>query len=141
MASGNKTLPTTADVAAFIDSVEHDVRRADAGTLLEMMTRLSGDPPVMWGASLVGFGQYHYKYDSGREGDFMRVGFPPRKANQSIYIIPGFDPFEVELARLGKHKLGRSCLYVIKLADIDVGILEDIIARSLEIMAERYPVT
>lgn len=137
----NKTSPDTSLTAeAFIATVENKVRKADALTLLGFMTRISGFEPVMWGKSLIGFGQYHYKYESGREGDAMRIGFSPRKANLVIYIMPGYQGFDENLSRLGKYKLGKSCLYINKLADIDLFVLEEICRESLDIMAHKYPV-
>lgn len=136
----NKTVPDTAlNPRDFIETIEHEVRRADAYILLEFLTRISGYEPVMWGKTLIGFGQYHYKYDSGREGDSLRIGFSPRKANLVVYIMPGYFDFSDELAKLGKHKLGKSCLYINKLADIDMDVLEDICRQSLDIMAKKYP--
>lgn len=137
----NKTSPDKSlTVEAFIATVENKVRKADALTLLGFMTRISGFEPVMWGKSLIGFGQYHYKYESGREGDAMRIGFSPRKANLVIYIMPGYQGFDENLSRLGKYKLGKSCLYINKLADIDLFVFEEICRESLDIMAHKYPV-
>ncbi|MCG8443070.1 MAG: DUF1801 domain-containing protein [Caulobacterales bacterium] len=135
----NKTRETGADVTAFIEATPHEGRRADARALLEIMQRLSGEPPRMWGSSIIGFGRYRYRYDSGREGDFMRIGFSPRKTSLVLYIMPGFEEEPDLVARLGKHKTGKSCLYVNTLADVDMDVLERLIARSREIMAERYP--
>lgn len=135
----NKTVPNTKSVTEFLSSVEHDRRREDAFALLEMMTELSGYEPKMWGPTIVGFGEYHYKYDSGREGDAIRIGFSPRKQNLSIYIMPGYQDFDDELSRLGKHKTGKSCLYINKLADVDEGVLKEMLIKGLKIMAEKYP--
>ena len=110
MAKPNKTEPTADSVDDFLAAVEHPVRRADAQQLCAMMQRVSGEEPVLWG-SIVGFGTYHYRYESGREGDFMRVGFSPRKANLVLYLMPGVERFPELLQRLGKHKHGQSCLY------------------------------
>ncbi|WP_300545761.1 DUF1801 domain-containing protein [Maricaulis sp.] len=137
--STNKTQPTQIDPRDFIESVEHPVRRQDALTLLDMMTRITGEEPEMWGPSIIGFGRYHYKYESGREGDFMRTGFSPRKANLVVYIMPGYTDFSPILARLGKHKLGKSCLYLNKLADVDLDVLEELIRAGLADMAKKYP--
>lgn len=133
-----KTVPTDASVQAFIDAVAHPTRRADALVLLDMMGRVTGCAPKMWGPSMVGFGQYHYVYDSGREGDMMRIGFSPRKARMVLYILPGFEDNAAILERLGKHKTGRSCLYVNKLADVDLGVLEEICVAAWRTMTERY---
>ncbi len=128
----NKTVPTNADVRAFIDSVDNEQRRRDAYALLEIMRDETGLEPVMWGPSIIGFGSYHYKYDSGHEGDFPLVGFSPRKANLVVYIMAGFDRYEDLLARLGKHKTGRSCLYLSKLEQVDEAVLREMISKSVE---------
>ena len=137
--STNKTQPTEQSVVQFITAVTPEQKRQDAFTLLEMMERLSGFKARMWGPSIVGFGQYHYRYDSGREGDFMRIGFSPRKANLSLYIIAGVDQHRELLDQLGKHKTGKSCLYVNKLSDIKLSVLEELILKALAHMAEKYP--
>ncbi|MCB9792451.1 MAG: DUF1801 domain-containing protein [Alphaproteobacteria bacterium] len=137
--SENKTQPTDADVLAFLSAVEHPGKRADALALHQMMQEISGEPGRMWGSSIVGYGQYHYRYDSGREGDFMRVGFSPRKANISLYIMPGFEIAGELMGKLGKHKTGKSCLTIHKLADVDASVLRQLIRLSLDEMARRYP--
>ncbi len=134
----NTTQPTDVDPAEFIAAVEHPVRRADAEVLLEMMTRVTGYPPKMWGPSIIGFGRYHYRYDTGREGDFLVTGFSPRTANLVVYILPGYDDIGEQLARLGKHRIGKSCLYINKLADIDLDVLEDIVADGVARIRENY---
>lgn len=134
----NKTKTNDVDPSDFIAAVEHPTRRDDAETLLAMMTRVTGCQPRMWGPSIVGFGRYHYKYDSGREGDFMLTGFSPRKANLVLYVMPGYDDLGDQLTRLGKHKLGKSCLYVNKLADVDLEILEQIVADGVATMRQTY---
>ena len=134
----NKTKPTTVDPAAYIASIEHDTRREDALTLLELMGRLSGFEAKMWGPTMVGFGRYHYKYDTGREGDWFMVGFSPRKANQVIYLMPGYENFDDELARLGKHKIGKSCLYINKLADVDLAVVEEMVRYTIDLLHENY---
>ena len=136
--STNKTVPTDADPRAFIEAVEHKRRREDGLVLLEMMTRVSGYSPVMWGPSLIGYGQYRYKYDSGREGDFFYCGFSLRKANMSLHFLPGYGTYEPFFERLGKHKSGISCVYVNKLDDIDMGVLEEITAACVKHMQEHY---
>ena len=135
----NKTKPTQVSVADFIAAVPNAQRREDAKTVCAMMERLSGDPPVMWGPSIVGFGSYHYKYESGREGDAGRIGFSPRSTSLVLYLVDGYDGKEAQLARLGKHKIGKSCLYINKLADVDSAVLEEMIADSLAYMDEKYP--
>lgn len=135
----NKTKPTQVSVAEFLDSVPNAQRRDDAKQVCAMMERLSGYKPVMWGPSIVGFGSYHYKYDSGREGDAARIGFSPRSTSLVLYLVDGYKGKEEQLARLGKHKTGVSCLYVNKLADVDRAVLEEMITDSLAYMDEKYP--
>lgn len=124
-----KTKPTDVSVDAFLEAVEHPVRRADGKAVREIMERITGQPAVMWGPSIVGFGTYHYRYDSGHEGDMCRVGFSPRSANLVLYT-GGFPEYAELLARLGKHKLSKACLYLNKLADVDLAVLEEIVAKS-----------
>lgn len=138
-ASDNKTVATEAPAEAFIDAVEHKTRKADAKVLLALFKKITGKQPVMWGPAVIGFGTYHYKYDSGREGDFLCTGFSPRKTALSIYIMPGYQDFGAILARLGKHKIGKSCLYINKLADVDMAVLEELIREGLVRMKEKYP--
>lgn len=135
----NKTRATDNHVAAFVNAVAHPGRREDALLVLEMMRRVTGTEPRMWGASLVGFGQYHYVYESGREGDFLRLGFSPRKAKLVVYIMPYTDVFDGLLAKLGPHKMGKSCLYLGRLSKVDLDVLEQIVALSWAEMAARYP--
>ena len=137
--SAIKTVATDVDVAAFIAAVEPAVRRSDADRLCALMSRLSGEPPRLWGPTIIGFGRYRYRYDSGRTGEMCRIGFSPRKASLVIYIVDGFPGHAGLMARLGKHKTGKSCLYVNKLADIDMEVLEQLVTESLVVMAERYP--
>ena len=134
-----KTRPTGASVEAFIEAVEHPRRREDARTLLEVMHRVTGEEPVMWGPSIVGYGSYHYRYASGQEADWPVVGFSPRKQNLSIYIMTGFEASDALLSRLGKHKTGKSCLYVNKLADVDLEVLETLVRASVAEMKRMYP--
>lgn len=136
----NKTQATDADVTDFLAAVEHPTRRADGLALDQVFRKVTGFTPRMWGPSLVGYGSYHYVYDSGREGDFLATGFAPRKANLSIHIMPGYQDYSEILSRLGKHKIGKSCLYVNKLADIDVNVLEELIAAGLRDLAGYWPV-
>ncbi|WP_409431906.1 DUF1801 domain-containing protein [Litorimonas sp. RW-G-Af-16] len=139
----NKTQPNDLKVADYLNQISPESRQADCRKILEMMRDISGWEPRIWGSKLangiVGFGDYHYKYDSGREGDFFRLGFANRVQNISIYIMPGYQDFEDELARLGKHKMGKSCLYIKRLSDIDEGVLRDIMKKGLRLMAEKYP--
>jgi hypothetical protein len=135
-----KTKATETGVAAFIGAVADEKQRADAHKIVEMMERLSGHPPKMWGPSIVGFGSYHYKYASGHEGDMARIGFSPRKANIVLYITDGFANYAELMTKLGKHKLGKSCLYIKRLSDVDEVVLEQLCAESLKWMDEKYPV-
>lgn len=137
----NKTVATAADPQAFVEAVEHKTRKADAETLLEVYSRITGKAPKMWGPTLIGYGSYHYKYDSGREGDFLAAGFSPRKQNMTLYIMPGYQDLDEKLSRLGKHKLGKSCLYINKLADVDMDVLEEIISFGWDYMTEHYDVS
>ena len=134
-----KTRPNESSVEAFIDAVDHPRRREDARILLDLMHRVTGEKPVMWGPSIVGFGRYHYRYASGQEGDWPIAGFSPRRQNLSIYIMPGFGDYADLLARLGKHKTGKSCLYINKLADVDMDVLETLVRVAAEEMKRRYP--
>ena len=124
-----KTKPTDASVDAFLDGVAHPVRRADGKAVRAMMERVTGEPAVMWGPSIVGFGSYHYRYASGHEGDAPRLGFSPRSANLVLYV-GGFPEYEALLAKLGKHKRSKACLYLGKLTDVDPLVLEDIARRT-----------
>jgi len=135
----NKTQATSADVTAFIDGVADETQRADAHAIAAMMARLSGEPAKMWGPSIIGFGSYHYKYDSGREGDSLRIGFSPRKG-QTVLYLPGTISGQADLlARLGKHKEGKGCLYIKRLSDVDATVLEEMVRASVGYMAQTYP--
>jgi Domain of unknown function (DU1801) len=137
--AANETVQTSADVDAFVAAIADETQRADALTLCALMEQLSGEPPRMWGPSIIGFGSYHYKYESGREGDSLRIGFSPRKGQTVLYIVNGFAGHAELLARLGKHKTGKSCLYIKWLSDIDMAALEAMITASLRHMAAVYP--
>ena len=134
----NKTQPTTQDVATFLATLEPAQRRADAQAICTLLADVSGTAPVLWG-NIVGFGSYHYTYTSGRSGTAPRLGFSPRKAQHVLYLMDGFDGQADLLARLGKASTGVSCLYVKKLADIDVDVLAEMARRSWAMMAARYP--
>ena len=134
----NKTTETNASVKDFLTSVEDDKRREDGLRMLEIMDELVPEPPKIWGPSIVGFGTYHYKYDSGREGDFMKVGFSPRKTSLTVYIMPGFPRFDELMKQLGKYKTGKSCLYIKKLEDVDEDVLRQLITESYDYMTEKY---
>jgi hypothetical protein len=124
-----KTRPTAVSVDAFLDGVANPARRADGQALRTMMERVTGEPAVLWGPSIVGFGRYHYRYASGHEGAMCRVGFSPRTAKLALYV-GGFPEYEALLATLGKHTRAKACLYLTKLADVDPAVLEEIARRS-----------
>jgi hypothetical protein len=140
-----KTTQNDADVKAFlINSVDHEGKRADSFKLLELMGKVTGLEPKMWGDSIVGFGEYHYRYATGHEGDAALVGFSPRKQNLTLYLMGCYihpeDKSYAELFnKLGKHKLGKSCLYINKLADVDMGVLEELVRKSFVDMKAYYP--
>jgi hypothetical protein len=135
----NKTQKTSASVDAYVKAVEPERMRADTETLLALMKDVTGHEPAMWGAGIVGFGSYHYLTKSGCEADWPRVGFSSRKTTISVYIMPGFEAFQGLLAKLGPHKHSVSCLYLKRLADVDLDVLRAILVKSLAIMNKRYP--
>lgn len=134
-----KTQSTDVDPFEFIESVPHPQRKADALIICKLMEKLTGEAPLMWGPSIVGFGQYRLRYPNGREIDWMLCGFSPRKQNLSIYIMSGFDNQAERLAKLGKHKTGASCLYINKLQDVDMEVLEEMIAASVAELKTKQP--
>lgn len=134
----NKTRPKKTGVTAFLAGIEDVQMRRDAKKVAAMMREATGSRARMWGSNIVGFGQYHYRYESGREGDFMITGFSPRKQALTIYIIPGFGRFEKLMARLGKHKTGKSCLYIRRLSDVDEKVLRQLIGNSVKYMRKTY---
>ena len=134
----NKTKPTEASATEFVSSVENPIRRGDAQILLEMFGRLTGMQPVMWGESLIGYGHYHYKYASGREGDYFLTGFAPRQSATTIYVMPGFKKYNRHLEQLGPHRHSVSCLYVTRLNKINMSVLEDMICDSVQRMQDMY---
>lgn len=134
-----KTQPTKVDVDTFIDALADASQRADAQVIAAMMARLSGEPATMWGTSIIGFGACRYRYESGREGEMCRVGFSPRKGQTVVYLVDGHADQTENLARLGKHKIGKSCLYFNRLSDIDQDVLEAMITASLAHMTRKYP--
>jgi len=136
--SSNKTVETDASVENFINAVDNEQKRKDSWDMIGLMQEITGSEPKMWGSSLIGFGQYHYKYESGREGDFFITGFSPRKTALTVYIMPGFDRYEELMARLGPYKTGKSCLYLKNLDVIDRGVLEEIIRDSVAVMRRKY---
>lgn len=125
------------EVKSFIEKIEHERKRSDSFKLVEIMEQESGYKADLQG-SIVGFGRYHYQYESGRQGDSWVVAFSPRKQNISIYIMPGFSEYDGELKKLGKHKTAKSCLYINKLDDVDETVLRKIIAHSVKVMQKRY---
>ena len=135
---GNKTVPNSTSVTDFLDKISDPQKKADALFLLGLMKEITGEDPVMWGPAIIGFGSYHYKYDSGREGDMLLTGFSPRKQNFSLYIMAGFDRYKGLLERLGKHGTGKSCLYIKRLSDIDVDVLKELITSSYNYYSKKY---
>ena len=136
-----KTVPTTASVDAFLEEVEDEAKRQDCRTILAIMSAATGAPAVMWGTSIIGFGQYHYRYASGREGEFFEVGFAPRKRALTLYIMDGFSDYDALLSRLGKFTVGKSCLYVKRLADVDMAALRALVEHSVAAIRLKYPAT
>ena len=134
----NKTQKTESSVEDFLDSIEDTQKRDDCLQLTSLMERVTGSKGKMWGANIVGFGDYHYKYESGREGDFFLTGFSPRKQSLTVYIIPGFDSYSEQLEKLGKHKTGKSCLYLKKLDDVDRKVLDKLVKDSVRKMNLKY---
>ncbi len=132
----NKTQLNDGDVTEFLNTVEPEQKKADCFAVAAMMEEIIGAPAKMWGAKIIGFGSYDYKYASGRAGTWFLCGFSPRKQNITLYIMAGFDEFEGLLEKLGKHKIGKSCLYIKKLADVDEAILRDLIKKSADHIAE-----
>ena len=134
-----KTRKTDASVSAFLDSVDNQQRRSDAFALIEIFEQVTRMSPALWGNSIVGFGEYHYKSDrSSQEGDWPLTGFSPRKQNMTVYIMPGFSDYQDLLAKLGKHKTSVSCIYFTKLENIDVKILKQLIRKSVVDMKKKY---
>jgi len=133
-----KTQQNDASVAAFLDGIEHIKRQEDTRTVCEMMARATGWKAKMWGKTIIGFGAYDYKYESGRGGRFMIVGLSPRKASLTVYIMPGFSGFPELMSKLGKYKTGRSCLYINKLEDVDQSVLEQLVVQSVDVMKGLY---
>ena len=135
----NKTKPTKASVAAFIDALPDQARRADAKAIVKLMQSASGEKPEMWGPSIIGFGSYHYRYDSGREGDAPLIGFSPRKAASVLYGVIGASDSKALLNKLGKHTIGKGCLYIKNIADVDQSVLEKMMVKSLAASRARKP--
>ncbi|KCZ60608.1 DUF1801 domain-containing protein [Hyphomonas chukchiensis] len=136
--AANKTQQTTLSPEAFIAGIESPRRKADAETLLVWFGDVTGLKPKMWGPSIIGYGRYHYKYESGREGDMLMTGFSPRKASLVLYIMPGHEGMDALLARLGKHKTGAGCLYINTLADVDMDVLREMVEEGVAHMRATY---
>ena len=134
-----KTKQTQVGVDDFLDAVPDPQRREDARKLRDKMERLSGYPAAMWGPSIVGFGRYRYRYDSGHEGEMARIGFSPRAKELVLYLIGGFPRHQALMDRLGKYRTGKSCLYLKRLSDVDEGVLDALIVEGLDYMREKYP--
>ncbi len=137
--SDPKTKKNDASVVSFLNGVENQKRRTDSFVVLDLMKEVTGEKPTMWGTSIVGFGSYHYKYASGREGDWMKVGFSPRKRNMTLYIMDGFGSYDSLLDKLGKYKTGKSCLYINKLEDVDQTVLRKLVKQSFKSMSGESP--
>ena len=133
-----KTKPTDKSVTEFLDNVENQRRREDSFKILKIMREITQKEPVMWGDSIVGFGSYHYKYKSGREADWLQIGFSPRKQALTVYIMDGFEKYEELLEKLGKHRTGKSCLYINKLEDVKIPVLKELIRESLKYVKENF---
>jgi hypothetical protein len=129
-----KTQPNDESVSDFLDRVQDDTKREDSYTILKLMREITGEEPKMWGDSIIGFGTYHYKYASGRTGEWFLTGFSPRVQNLTLYIMSGFDTYDELLGKLGKHSTGKSCLYVKHLENIDIDILKELVANSVKHM-------
>ena len=134
-----KTRRNKGDVKAFLNSVTDDRKRQEGFAILEMMKQVTGLEPEMWGDSIVGFGSYHYRYASGREGDWFLTGFSPRAQNLTLYIMAGFDDYDALLKQLGRHSTGKSCLYIKKLEDVDLEVLKELVRKSVAHMSQSNP--
>jgi hypothetical protein len=139
MSKPNKTLPTPALVSDYLAAIAAPERRADCEALSALMQAATGEPPVMWGTAIVGFGRYHYRYASGREGECCLIGFASRKADISVYTNVGFEGLDADLHRLGKHKVSGSCLHIQHMADIDPVVLQHILRATVASLKARYP--
>lgn len=131
-----KTKKNDADVIAYLNTIEPQKKREDSLAILELMEEVTGEQGIMWGTSIIGFGSYHYTYATGREGDWMLVGFAPRKKNITLYIMPGFEHYGELLGQLGKHSTGKSCLYIKKIEDVDTDVLRELVKQSVAHMKE-----
>jgi hypothetical protein len=131
-----KTQPNQSSVVDYLNTVENDLKRADSFSILQLMQEVTGEEPIMWGDSIVGFGTYRYKYASGRQAEWFLTGFAPRKQNLTLYIMSGFSNYEQLLGQLGKFKTGKSCLYINKLDDVNLDVLRKLVKESVDHMVE-----
>jgi hypothetical protein len=134
-----KTRPTDESVVEFLGNIKDEAVRDDCHALIRLMKKITGAEPALWGGSIVGFGKYHYKYESGHEGFSCLTGFAPRKNNLSIYVMPGYSELTDLIKKLGKHKAGKGCLYVKRLSDIDMKVLEALIKQSVSYLKKKFP--
>ena len=134
-----KTKPTEIAVADFLETVSDEQIRKDCNSIISLMENITGDMAKMWGPAIIGFGKYHYQYDSGRSGEICLAGFSPRKANITLYVLAGFPGQDELLAKLGKYKTGKSCLYIKKLSDVDIDVLGLLIKHSVDFLKEKHP--
>jgi hypothetical protein len=133
-----KTRPTGMDVKAFLRSISDDARREDGLRVLELMQEITGEEPRMWGPAMIGFGSYQYRYETGHEGEYFIAGFSPRKANLALYIMAGLHRYPELLARLGKHRTGKSCLYIKRMSDVEEDVLRELVSASVAHMRANY---
>jgi hypothetical protein len=136
--AANKTVDTDASVEDYLAAIADEARRDDCRALVQLMSGVTKRPPRMWGEAIVGFGSYRYRYESGREGDAPLVGFAARKGDISVYLVAGFEGQQALLARLGRHRMGKACLYVRRLSDLDMRVLEQLVAGSVAEVGRRY---
>ena len=134
-----KTIPTKSSVDKFLKGIKDEQKQADCYKILQLMKKATRAEPKMWGTSIVGFGKYHYVYESGREGDWFITGFSPRKQNLTLYMMGGFDQFEDLMKKLGKHSTGKGCLYINKLEDVDAKVLKELITKSVKMASKTQP--
>src|SRR5260221_14282782 len=132
-----KTKKNEASVEGFIKTVADEQKRKDAFAILEMMKQATKMEPKMWGSSIIGFGEVHYKYESGREGDICMIGFSPRKQNFALYLMTGLDPYKEEFKKLGKYKTGKGCLYINKLSDVDSSVLKNMMKKAVQLIKQK----
>ncbi len=138
--SENKTIPTEKRVQDYLSAIDQPQRKNDCSQICDLMSSITGKEPKMWGSSIVGFGTYEYKYDSGREGIMLTTGFSNRKQAITLYIMNGFKRYDELMNKLGKYKTGKSCLYIKRLSDIDINVLSDLISQSVKAVEEKYTI-